>query len=73
MTAAKFFDAVVRIDRVLERLRPIGNACNVCECKGGARDSEGRNAEVGRVGERRIAAIIHDVKATDAVMVIVVS
>ena len=57
---------------MLERLRPIRNTCNVCECDDGARNGEGRSAEVGCVGEGRIASIIHDIKAPDPMVMVVV-
>ena len=57
---------------MLEWLRAVRHTCNVCKCDGGARDGEGRNTEIRRIGEGRIAAIIHDVKAADTMVVVVV-
>ncbi len=72
MAFTEVLNAVVRVYYVLERLRSVGYTLNVCECNGGAGDSEGRSAEIGRVGQRRIAAIIHNIKAADTMVVIVV-
>lgn len=71
MAVPKFSDAVVCIDRMLEWLRAVRNTLNVCECDCGARDGEGRYAKVRSIGERWIAAIIHDIEAADSMMVII--
>lgn len=72
MAFAKVLDAVVCVYNVLKRLRAIRHTCYVCECDGGSRDGKGRSAEVRHPGEGRIAAIIHDVKAANTVVVVVV-
>ena len=72
MAFAKSLDAVVRIYCVLERLRAVRDTLNIGKSNGGPRDGEGRKAEIGGVGEGRIAAIIHDIEAADTMVVVVV-
>lgn len=71
MTLAKVLDAVVCVYNMLERLRAIRNTLNVRECNGRPRDGEGRNAEIWSVREGRIAAVVHDIKAADTMVMIV--
>ena len=71
MAFAEILDTVVRVNRVLERLRAVRDTWDVCECDGGARDGEGRNAEIRGVGEGRIAAIIHYIKTANTMVVVV--
>lgn len=73
MPVAKPFDAVICVYYVLERLRAIRNTSYICECNGGTRDGERRYAEIWRVGEGWFATIIHDIKAADTMMVIIVN
>ena len=72
MTLAKILDAVVRVYRMLERLRAIRDTWNICECNGRARNGERRDTEIWSVGEGRIAAVIHDIKPADTMVVVVV-
>ena len=57
---------------VIVRTAPLLLFVNVRECDSEARDSEGRNTEARVVEEGRIAAIIHDIKAADTMVVVVV-